>query len=315
MNSTRRQPIAVAALLFAALTGTARAEDTPAPTPAIQSIPYSGKIVSATGTVPEQAAIFADCQDGSERIHGQIEADTYRLDLPPAVTCTVVLGDTDWEADAQLVSDAATAIPQTMLIYPLPVPQPEIARELIEMGAQDRAVRQAWAAGKRDAASEKKFAADDRKRQRRLRQIITTKGWPTISMVGAEAANEAWLVAQHAPPAQLKHWAVFMRAAAARQEIKLVNLATTLDRVRMYEKRPQIYGTQYSTREDGAIQFYRIEDIANIDKRRLEMGMSTFAALQAQLAKPPKPAEPTKPAEPAPPVTPATPATPATAGE
>ena len=298
MNSTSRHPITAALLLVAALSGTTRADDTPVAAPSIQPIPYSGKILSATGTLPQKAAIFADCQDGNERIHGQIEADTYRLDLPPAVTCTVVLGDTAWEADTQLVSDAATAIPQTMLIYPLPVPQPDIARELIEMGAQDRAVRQAWAAGKRDAASEKKFAADDRKRQRRLRQIITTKGWPTISMVGAEAANEAWLVAQHAPPAQLKHWAVFMRAAAARHEIKLVNLATTLDRVRMYEKRPQIYGTQYSTRNDGAIQFYRIEDIANIDQRRLEMGMSSFAALQAQLAKPPKPAEPSTPATP-----------------
>ena len=159
MNSTRRHPIAAAALLFAALTGTARAEDTPAPPPAIQPIPYSGKIVSATGTLPEKAAIFADCQDGSERIHGRIEADTYRLDLPPAVTCTVALGDTDWEADTQLVFDAATAIAQTMLMYPLPVPQPEIARELIEMGAQDRAVRQAWAGGQRDAAFENSACA------------------------------------------------------------------------------------------------------------------------------------------------------------
>nr|GEU28629.1 hypothetical protein [Tanacetum cinerariifolium] len=86
-----------------------------------------------------------------------------------------------------------------------------------------------------------------------------------------------------------------MRAAANRHEIKLANLATSLDRVRVNEKRPQIYGTQYHTRKDGKIQFYRIEDIANIDRRRLEMGMSSFAYLQEQLAKPPAAPAPASP--------------------
>lgn len=298
MNSTTLKSLApgIAAVLLS-LAGTARADDTPvpAPAPAATPIPYAGKIVSPTGALPERAAIFADCQDGGERISGQVETGSYRIDLPPAIACTVIVGAPEWEADPQLVVDAGTAIPQTMMMYPLPVPLPDIARELIDMGAQDRAWRQAWAGGRRDAAFQKKMAADDRKRQRRLRQIITTRGWPAISMVGAEAANEAWLVAQHAPPAQLKHWSVFMRAAAVKHEIRLFNLATTLDRVRMFEKRPQIYGTQYSTRKDGAIQFYPIEDIANIDQRRLEMGMSTFARLKAQLAQPAPPAEPAQP--------------------
>lgn len=287
MNSknTKRFILAISAALLS-FTAIAYADDTSVSAPAAPPIPYAGKIVSATGTLPENAAIFADCEGGAEPIAGRIEADTYHLELPPTVRCTVVLGATAWEADTQPVFDAATAIPQTMLMYPLPVPLPDIARELIAMGAQDRAARQAWAAGQRDAASQKNMVTGDRKRQRRLRQIITTKGWPLMSTVGAAAANEAWLLAQHAPPAQLKHWSVFMRVAANKHEIRLPSLATTLDRVRMIEKRPQIYGTQYSTREDGAIQFYPIEDIARIDQRRLEMGLSTFAQLQAQLARP-----------------------------
>ena len=288
LNIKSLAPIFGAALL--SLAGAARAapaDDTPAPAPIIEPIPYSGKIVSATGTLPDQLTVFADCQDGSERIAGTIDADTYRVALPPAVTCTVSLEQAQWAADVQQVVDASTAVPQTMLVYPRAVPEPDIARELIAMGAEDRALREAWAAGKRDAAFQKKAVAGDRQRQRRLRQIITTRGWPTISMVGGEAANEAWLIAQHAPPAQRKHWVVFMRAAAVKHEIRLSNLATSLDRVRMDEKRPQIYGTQYSTRKDGAIQFYPIEDIAHIDQRRLAMGLSTFAWLQAQLAQPP----------------------------
>jgi hypothetical protein len=254
--------------------------------PAVEPVPYSGKIVSATGTVPEKLDVFADCQDGRERIVGTVDADIYRIDLPPSVLCNITVGEQDWAADAQPVYDARTAIAQTMLVYPRAVPQPDLAQELIEMGAQDRALRLALNGGQRDAAFLKKMAADDRKLQRRLRQIVTTKGWPTISMVGAEAANEAWLVAQHAPQAQLKHWAVFMRAAANKHEIKLSNLATSLDRVRLFEKRPQIYGTQYHVEQDGAIQIYPIEDFSNVDARRLEMGMSSLAEYQAQLVRP-----------------------------
>jgi len=77
-----------------------------------------------------------------------------------------------------------------------------------------------------------------------------------------------------------------MRAAANKHEIKLSNLATSLDRVRLFEKRPQIYGTQYHVEQDGAIQIYPIEDFANVDARRFEMGMSSLAQYQAQLVKP-----------------------------
>lgn len=286
-------PPLVAALLLAASCAAFAQDTVPTPPPVeapapavVPPVSYSGKIVSATGTVPEKLGVFADCQDGRERIQGKVDADVYAVDLPPAVLCNVTVGEQDWAADVQPVYDARTAIAQTMLVYPRAVPQPDLAQELIGMGAQDRAMRRAWAGGRRDAAFQKKMAADDRKLQRRLRQIVTTKGWPTISMVGAEAANEAWLVAQHAPQAQLKHWAVFMRAAANKHEIKLSNLATSLDRVRMFEKRPQIYGTQYHVEKDGTIQIYPIEDYANVDVRRLEMGMSSLAEYQALLAKP-----------------------------
>lgn len=295
MNSRLHRFAPLVAILLLAASCTALAQDTaptpppveePLPPPVVPPVTYSGKIVSATGTVPEKLGVFADCQDGRERIQGNVDADVYTVELPPAVLCTITVGEQDWAADAQPVYDARTAIAQTMLVYPRAIPQPELAQELIEMGARDRALRQAWAGGQRDPAFLKKMAADDRKLQRRLRQIVTTKGWPTISMVGAEAANEAWLVAQHAPQAQLKHWAIFMRAAANKHEIKLSNLATSLDRVRLFEKRPQIYGTQYHVEQDGAIQIYPIEDFANVDARRLEMGMSTLAQYQASLAKP-----------------------------
>ena len=296
MNS-RSHPLPpfVAALLLAA-SCTAFAQDTaPTPPPAVEEqaspaavppVSYTGKIVSATGTMPEKLEVSADCGDGRERILGAVKADVYTVELPPAVLCNITVGEQDWAADVQPVYDARTAIAQTILVYPRAVPQPELAQELMEMGAQDRALRQAWNAGQRDTAFLKKMAADDRKLQRRLRQIVTTKGWPTISMVGAEAANQAWLLAQHAPQAQLKHWTIFMRAAANKHEIKLSNLAASLDRVRLFEKRPQIYGTQYHVEKDGAIQIYPIEDFANVDARRLEMGMSSLAEYQVQLAKP-----------------------------
>lgn len=232
--------------------------------------------MSATRRLPEKLAVFADCAELA-RIHGVISNDRYELALPQGVQCSVIVGEQDWEADVQDVFDVRTAVPLTMLVYPSAVREPEIAEELIDMGRQDNALRHAWAEHASDAAFIKRAEAEDRARQLRLRQIITTRGWPTFSKVGAQAANAAWLVAQHARPAQLKHWLVFMRAAAARHEIKLANVATTIDRVRVNEQRKQVYGTQYKRGNDGAIMLYPIEDPANLDARRYNMGMSSHA--------------------------------------
>lgn len=45
----------------------------------------------------------------------------------------------------------------------------------------------------------------------------------------------------------------------------------------MYDNKKQLYGTQYRMGPDGKSEIYPIDDIAQLDQRRLSMGLSTFA--------------------------------------
>lgn len=240
-------------------------------------IHFSGPVVSATGTMPTLAA-FADCE-GHPRIPGVIKDGKYQLDLPPETGCTVIVGERDWESQPQPVFDAARSLALPILVYPREVPEPALAKELIDMGAQDQAVRHAKI-GSQDSPAARQAAAEDAARRLRLEAIIAAKGWPTMSMVGFEAANAAWLIAQHAPPEELartKAWLALMKAAAAKHEIFPVNLATSIDRVLVYENKPQIYGTQFRPRTNGTTEPFPIGDMAHLDERRQAMGLPPFA--------------------------------------
>lgn len=298
MHTFRHSLLSSLAALLLTLYPAAHAQDADHVVP--PSVAFSGKIVSASGALPGQLAVAADCEDERPRIAGQINADAYLIELPTAVLCTVSIEAQEWTAAPQRVFDAGSAVPQTMLVYPRQVREPALAKELADMAARERALQGTGSAdnstvgAQRDAATVKRLAGKERALQRRLRQIITTKGWPTISMVGAEAAGEAWFVAQHAPPAQLKHWLIFMRAAARQHEIEPANLAATIDRVRTNAGQPQLYGTQYRLLADGGIAFLPIEDSANLDARRYSMGMSSHARYLQSLQPEPTPA-PTPP--------------------
>lgn len=243
----------------------------------VDSVHFSGQVFSSTGVIPEKLSVLADCQDQRERILGKIEGGRYHIDLPPGITCSIVIAEYEWDSDPQPVFDARTAIPLPVLVYPRQVPEPNLARELLEMGRQDSVMRRSWANERQNSTSTKQMQTDDSLRQKRLMKIIEKKGWPTHSMVGAQAARGAWLIAQHSPAEQLRHWLELMQKAARKHEINLSNLATSIDRVLVNDNKMQIYGTQYRKREDGVIEPKPIEDFANIDARRFSMGMSSYA--------------------------------------
>lgn len=245
---------------------------------------FAGKIISRAAVAPDKLAVFADCQDGRARILGQAEGAAYRIDLPQGITCVLMLGEQEWDSDPQVVFDAGTARPLPMLVYPRQVREPELARELFEMGQQDSAIRHAVAQAPQQASLTLRLQAEDGARARRLAQIIAGKGWPTHTMVGAQAARGAWLVAQHAPAQDLKRWLVLMQAAADRHEMNLPNLATSIDRVLVNDGQEQLYGTQFHAGPDGARVPRPTAAIAQIDARRYSMGMSSYAQYLAVMA-------------------------------
>jgi len=109
--------------------------------------------------------------------------------------------------------------------------------ELLDLLAKDQQAMRENGAGKNDVLSA--GAA-------RLKAIIAAQGWPTISEVGKDGAQAAWLLAQHADfdPAFQKEALTDMEKLSDAGEVNLDNLAYMRDRVALANGEQQTYGTQ-----------------------------------------------------------------------
>jgi hypothetical protein len=115
--------------------------------------------------------------------------------------------------------------------------------------------------------------------------IARIGGWPTAALVGEEAAEAAWLVAQHAigRPAFFRRCAALVEQAAAAGAAPCAQAAMMADRIRALEGRRQLYGTQFDWDEGGELSPHPIEDAARVDERRAAAGLNTLAERQAEL--------------------------------
>ena len=118
----------------------------------------------------------------------------------------------------------------------------------------------------------------------RLVQIMAGHGWPVAAQVGADAADAAWLVVQHAigkPDLQRRALAALLEAAA-RGEAPAWQAAMLDDRIRTLEGRPQRYGTQLDWNADGQLAPLPIEEPLAIAERRRSVGLPPLEDAVAQ---------------------------------
>jgi len=119
----------------------------------------------------------------------------------------------------------------------------------------------------------------------RLAAVIEQYGWPGISLVGEEGAWAAWLIAQHAigNPPFVRYCLSLLKQAASNNEVIPWQAAMLEDRVRMYEGKPQIYGTQFQPSKSGELNPYPIENPESVNDRRLAVGLNTLEERTAEL--------------------------------
>jgi hypothetical protein len=123
-----------------------------------------------------------------------------------------------------------------------------------------------------------KQALIDTANQTRVEAIIKQHGWPGQTEFGAKASQAAFLVLQHAPLETMKRHFMTLQNAMNAGELNKESFALFDDRIRMYEERPQLYGSQVVRDEvSKKLMFYPIEDEANVDKRRAAMGLPPLA--------------------------------------
>jgi hypothetical protein len=157
----------------------------------------------------------------------------------------------------------------------------ELRKELLRRTKEDQDARKAMTTGqtfKPDAPEFKRIEAIDRDNTARMKEIVDKYGWPGKSLVGKDGANAAWLLVQHADrdPAFQKRCLDLIKEAAKKGEVSGQELAYLTDRVRVAQGEKQLYGTQFHT-VDGKLVPQPIEDEANVDKRRKEVGLMSMA--------------------------------------
>jgi ATP-dependent Clp protease ATP-binding subunit ClpA len=120
----------------------------------------------------------------------------------------------------------------------------------------------------------------DRENTEWLKSVVRTRGWPGRSLVGADAAHAAWLLAQHADgnPAFQRECLALLEDTAERGEAQRSHVAYLTDRVHLAEGRLQRYGTQLTRSATGEMVPRPIEDPDSVDERRATVGLEPLSA-------------------------------------
>ena len=159
-----------------------------------------------------------------------------------------------------------------------------LRRELLALAGTDDDVRSELAAdGSLFDGYHPRMEAVHRHNARRLREVIAEHGWPGARLVGADGAEAAWRIVQHAigEPAFQRECLERIRVAVAGGDAEPWQAAYLEDRIRVFEGRAQRFGTQLRPRDDGQLEPAPIEDPEQVDQRRAAVGLGTMAELLA----------------------------------
>lgn len=145
---------------------------------------------------------------------------------------------------------------------------PTLREELLSMRVADQEVRKG-----------ESVAIDvDAKNLVRIREIIDEHGFPSAALVGSDGVAAAWLLVQHADDVVLQEQvlAAISPPNAIPQGINGEKIALLTDRVLLRQGKSQRYGSQFIKGKNGP-EPSPIEDEANVEARRAQMGMMPLA--------------------------------------
>jgi hypothetical protein len=163
------------------------------------------------------------------------------------------------------------------------IKEPALRVDLLKRVEQDQAIRNEFISKgvqHPDKAILARMQAIDTANSERLRAIVRRYGWPGPELVGRDGADAAFLLVQHADLTFQKEMLPLVKKAYRSGELSGPSYALLLDRVFVGEGKPQVYGTQAKRIEEWNGQeptLQPIEDEANVDKRRAEVGLSPLS--------------------------------------
>jgi hypothetical protein len=153
--------------------------------------------------------------------------------------------------------------------------QPALRTELRQMAQADQQARGAlFKNGSIDATAEQVVIKVDAENLKRLKEIVSTQGFPTVTQVGGRGVNAAFLLIQHADtdPAFQQQVLDILQARTDSEALNGEQLAMLTDRVLTHQDKPQRYGTQFME-IDNEWKPKPMEDPTHVDQRRATMGL------------------------------------------
>lgn len=144
----------------------------------------------------------------------------------------------------------------------------EVKTRILEMAEQDQAGRRVpeidWS----------KQLPIDKANCEVMKQIVAEHGWLSISLVGPEISNKAWLMVQHFTfDIDFQKHCLNLMKSLPEGEVNVKNIAYLTDQVMVQTTGIQRYGTQL-VKKDGVLLLRPLEDTENIDKIRAQVGLN-----------------------------------------
>nr|WP_317129026.1 DUF6624 domain-containing protein [Mangrovivirga cuniculi] len=117
--------------------------------------------------------------------------------------------------------------------------------------------------------------------------MLDQYGYPGINLVGKEGSSNYWLIVQHCDfdPDFQKRVLKMMKKEIEKDNADGRNYAYLTDRVRKNTGKKLLYGTQVVYNSKGQAVSRPLEDSANVNIRRSEVGLQPLEAYLNQMTK------------------------------
>ncbi|TAG78375.1 MAG: hypothetical protein EAZ21_12860 [Betaproteobacteria bacterium] len=135
-----------------------------------------------------------------------------------------------------------------------------------------------------------RMEAVHRENARQLRTLIDQFGWPHAGIAGEDGAEAAWLIAQHAiaEPAFMRSCRELLASEIASGRVLEWQYAYLDDRIKVFEGKPQRFGTQLEVTPTGPM-VCEVEEPEFLNQRREKAGLEPLERRLAAFATSPRP--------------------------
>jgi hypothetical protein len=177
--------------------------------------------------------------------------------------CHAAFAQPDWEARAE--ANAKRLIENNGTGRDL-----HLKRELLKMRDEDQSVRNTLNAAPeaQKPAVTKEMESIDVRLTGQLKGIVAEKGWPTISLVGAEASQAAATILVHSADHDWQRRMLpLLHRLVKENKIFGSDVAGLTDRILVAEGKRQEFGTQFK-QVDGKMVMMPVKDLKHLEQRR-----------------------------------------------